>query len=213
MPIPVIIWAIGVGVTALLGIGTVAFWDEIINFFKGKRIAILGAKSTGKTTLHNFLTNGELKGGTGIEDTKSNVLKLNDLKFYIKSFKDITGSEDFVNVWADFIKDSDFTFYMIDSSKIFNNDYSYIKLVEKQLSLIGDCYEKLKRNDKVSIICVFSDKVQKFIDNKEQFEQQMKTLLARASLHVNSFIFVGSLVNDDYKQKLVYDLLNTIKSK
>lgn len=212
MPIPLIVWAIGAGVAALLGIGTVAFWDEIITFFKGKKIAILGAKSTGKTTLHNFLTNGELKGGTGIEDTKSNVLKLNDLKFYIKSYKDITGSEDFVNVWFDMIKNSDFTFYMIDSSKVFNNDYNYVKLVEKQLSLIGDCYEKLKRTDKVSILCVFSDKVQNFINNKEQFEQQMKSLLSRASLHVNSYIFVGSLVNNDYKQKIVYDLLTTIKT-
>lgn len=211
MPIP-LIWVIIAGASAVITALTVTFWDEIVTFFKGKRLAILGAKSTGKTTLYNFLTNGELKGGTGIEKTKSNAFKLKDLMFYIQAGRDLTGSEDFVNVWEDLIKESDYTFYMVDCSRVFHNETSYIQLIEKQLSLIGKLYEKEKRTDKVNIVCVFSDKVKEFINNKTEFEENIKLYLNRAFNHVDCYVFVGSLLNDDYKQELVYNMLKTIKS-
>jgi len=213
MPIPFIIWGVVAGVSAIASaIFTVSFWDEILIIFKGKRIAILGDKATGKTTLHNFLTNGELKGGSGIEKTKSNALKLKDLEFYFSSSTDIAGSADFVNVWKDIIQKSDFTFYMVNSEKVFYNDTSYIKLIEMQLSMIGRYYKEASRTDKVCILCVFSDKVNNFIDNKTEFELQIKSLIERASMQVKCYIFVGSLYNQEYKEDLVYNLLTTIKN-
>ena len=71
--------------------------------------------------MYNFLTNGELKGGTGIEKTKSNTFKLKDFKFYIQTGRDLKGSEDFINIWEDLIKGSDYTFYMVDSSRVLLN--------------------------------------------------------------------------------------------
>lgn len=212
MPIP-LIWIIPLITVLTTAILTVTFWEKIVIFFKGKRLAILGAKSTGKTTLYNFLTNGQLKGGTGIEETKANNFKLEDLNFHIKAGLDITGSEDFVNVWEDIIKNSDYTFYMVDSSRVFNSEIPYIQLIEKQLSLIGELYKTAKREDKVNIVCVFSDKVDGFINNKEEFEKSVKSSLRQAFNHVDCYIFVGSLKTRNYRRELVMTMLQTIQAK
>ena len=191
---------------------TAIFWDELNVLFKGKRLAILGAKATGKTTLHNFLTNGKLKGGTGIEQTKSHSFKLKDLKFHIRKGKDITGSEDFVSDWTKIITDCNYTFYMIDSERVYKNDFEYIKLIENHLSIIGCHYEKLSKKDKVNIVCAFSDKIADFTENKNKFEKTIKDRLGNALNYVDCQIFVGSLKSDEYKQDMVYTILNTIKS-
>lgn len=211
MPIPFLRLFV-VKASALITGLTLAFWNKIMTFFSGKKLAILGAKATGKTTFYNFLTNGELTGGTGIEKTKSNTFKMKGINFRIKSGKDITGSEDFVNVWTDIIKESDYTFYMIDSERVFKNDLAYLNLIEKQLSLIGEFYENSNRKDVVNIVCVFSDKIADFTNNKTEFEITIKNRLNRILNYVGCIVFVGSLKDESNKQVLIYTILKTMIS-
>ena len=201
------------GAGILVSGSAVAFFkDELYVLFKGKRFAILGAKATGKTTLHNFLTNGELTGGTGIEKTKSHSFKLKDLKFHIRKGKDITGSEDFVIEWKKIISSCNYTFYMIDSERVYKNDFEYMELIENHLSIIGNYYEESSRKDKVNIVCAFGDKTADFTDNKNKFEKAIKDRLGNALNYVDCQVFVGSLKTVEHKQNLVYTILETIKS-
>ncbi len=218
MPIPLIIWAIVAGTAVLIGTTTYLNWDAIMNYFYGKRLAILGAKGTGKSTLVDFLTYGEFEdkksgGKTSFRKTKSNVFKLNDLRFHIKEGIDITGSEDFVKDWKKNIIDSDYTFYMIDSSRVYNQDKEYITLIERHLSLIGTHYTNTNRKDKVCIICVFCDKIPDYENDSQNIVTILNAILHKAFLHVDCHRFFGSLVTEKDKEELVYNVLNTYENQ
>jgi hypothetical protein len=61
MPLPVIILYVGGTLLAGLGVGAAAYkWRQIVAFFAGKPIAVLGMRETGKSTLREFLTTGEV---------------------------------------------------------------------------------------------------------------------------------------------------------
>jgi hypothetical protein len=177
----------------------------------GNRLSVLGAKKTGKTSLLNFLTNGELKGGTGIEKTKKNKFKMKDLNLRIRAGLDITGSEDFVNNWENEIKKSDYTFYLINFLKIEEEGLKYLELIEFHFGLIRKAFSDPKR--KLYILILYCDKSPEYLNNKNKFEKNIKENLNPVLRQISNFTFIGSLVNEVEKSTLVYNILNTIKSK
>jgi GTPase SAR1 family protein len=209
MPLPpiIIIIVIASAVTA----GTVAFnWKNIKMLLKGKTITVLGAKSTGKTTLLNFITSGKLDlKSTGIQKTKRNKLKLGDLEIYVKEGKDITGSEDFVKVWKKLIEKADYTFYMIHSKKVLEKDTEYISLIEKHLSLINT---KLKKGKKLIVICSFSDLIKDFHKREKILSKRLQNILKEALIQVPSHVFIGSLHDEKSKSTLMVHVLKTLEN-
>lgn len=205
MPLPLIIPIV------LIAGGLAAVVGAFIFSYKGKKIAILGAKSTGKTTLYNFLTEDDRKGGTGIENTKSNNFKLNDAKLKLKKFKDIAGSEDFVFLWKKLIEKSDYTFYMINGYKVLNNDFEYLKTVRTHLSTIDRHCSSFDKQNENFLIIVFLDMVNGFFSNRNHFEEEIRKKLVN-HYPTNYCVFFGSLATDDYKKELTTNLLKTMNA-
>ena len=212
MPIPIIIW---IAALVIGGATVAAYWDDITIYFKGKSFAILGAKATGKTTLHNFLSQGTLTGGTGMEKTEKNILRLKDLNLVIKSSIDITGSEDFVPQWKTVISQANFVFYLINSSKVYNQDQDYIKLVKFHLAKIAEILKEIgRRNEVVYIICSFTDLITNESDSN-RLRSHLEEIIKNALLELNEppVVFVGNLNTEQEKEKLVTELFKTIKTK
>ncbi len=230
MPIP-LLWIAGVAVATLItGLTAKTYYSRL----SGKRLAILGARGTGKTTLYNFLTGGELTGATAVQTTKANLYKLNDLSLNIKQGVDIGGSQDFRDRWVSIMKDSDYIFYMIDISKTFSeivgeeSAANYISIVREHLNLINQFYEdNPARTDKLNIMAVSYDKVVRaFNKDKSKFSVDFEIertkfrdsliedrwLIMLNPIRANKRDFLmGSLENDKAKQEMVHELLNMFK--
>ncbi|OQY47269.1 MAG: hypothetical protein B6242_05355 [Anaerolineaceae bacterium 4572_78] len=59
--IPVIVyWIVGGIITAAGGYGIYSKWEDLVHWWKGKRIAVIGARETGKTHLIKFLLIGSI---------------------------------------------------------------------------------------------------------------------------------------------------------
>ena len=84
MPIPVIIiWGIAVLATTIAATIVAINWEKIVIKFLGKNLVILGAKGTGKTTIHNFLREGvitEKHSATRRKKVPAKTYKLEDSK-------------------------------------------------------------------------------------------------------------------------------------
>lgn len=69
---------------------------EMFKKDKGKRFTILGERASGKTTLHHFLTKGEIYFGeykqTTREKTPKNTLRLEELELIVEESVDIGGA-------------------------------------------------------------------------------------------------------------------------
>ena len=150
--IPILGWALlgGVGGTGVaLAIGL--FFDSM----KGKSVAVLGERSSGKTTLAEFLSSGEIheKYEQTLQESTltGRTMKLGDLELEIQDINDVPGDKDFYNYWKTACLRSDFIFYLARADKVLSssktrdrifNDIRHIKdwLVEhpeKRMVFIG----------------------------------------------------------------------------
>ena len=91
--------------------GGAAIYRVQINNIKGKRFTILGTRASGKTSLHKFLSEGELPKeyiASGEEKIKDNYFKLKHLNLRIKSSIDIGGNVVYEQRWKSLIEDGDY---------------------------------------------------------------------------------------------------------
>ncbi|GEM_PF-2118070 len=144
MPVPLII-----GGVIFLG-GGFLLRDQIVKKVKGKKIAILGQRATGKTTLLKFLINGEITITYKQTLMKKKITK--QKKFFLsylelKSSKaasyinadsyDVGGSEDQHATWKEVATDADVLIYLFDINKWLSNSQlesqieSDIKVIER----------------------------------------------------------------------------------
>ena len=107
-----------------------------------KRFTILGERASGKTTLHHFLTTGQVYMGeykqTSREKTAKNLLKLKDLELIVNESVDIGGAEVMRGQWEKLINESDVICYLIRGDKVFEGDRKYIDLIKAHISQILD---------------------------------------------------------------------------
>ena len=105
-----------------------------------KRFTILGERASGKTTLHHFLTTGQVYMGeykqTSREKTAKNLLKLKDLELIVNESVDIGGAEVMRGQWEKLINESDVICYLIRGDKVFEGDRKYIDLIKEHISQI-----------------------------------------------------------------------------
>ncbi|MDO9552942.1 hypothetical protein [Rhodonellum sp.] len=218
MPIPFLIPIIIVGVSTVAGLFTVAaYWDDLIIFFKGKNIAILGSIETGKSTMHTYLREGEVivtHNSTKKVNVSKNRFKLGELEINIKEGIDISGQRDYMSDWKNVFKTSDICFYMFDTYKIYNNDLDYIEKIYFHLTHINNWKEELNINPKIIMIGGFSDKIPEFNQlnesNVQEFEEKIRVKIKPAFLQGSispSNIFIGSLATKVSIEKLLRDVL------
>lgn len=205
--------------TSVSTTGTVVFfWDDIVIFFKGKRVAIFGAIETGKTTLHKYLREGELVNEhiatRRVKDVIKNRFKLKELELDIKPGTDISGQQDFVKEWKEIFRESDICIYMFDASKVYAGDEDHIEKINFHLTHIDKWRTEFKSMPYVILIGGFADKILEYKNsnksNVQEFEQKIREKIKNACRQASvspSDIFIGSLETKESIEKLVYEVL------
>lgn len=188
---------------------------KLLNRLKEGSFCILGERGSGKTTLHHFLSYGEILTGkykqTTSKKTKKNTLKLEDFKFKIKENIDIGGSEIFKNEWKGIIKDSDYVCYIIRGDKIYSNDKIYIKEILEHVNLIFDFKTKEK---KLYLIVSHLDKIKEYNTEPDIIIKKIGNVLKTTVLKKGTKVFYGNLKNLSGTREIVTSLINDImKSK
>lgn len=220
--IPLLI-GIGVGVAALIGT-TVYFWDDIFDSkddkknWNGKRIAILGSREVGKSTLFYFLQNQEIDPNKKYEQTRS-VRKIDEIDvnidgalLRISTSYDVGGGVSSHLTWLEQIEKSDYIFYLLDASKVLNSDKAHISEIRKDM----DAIQKAIANDsnkKVFLIANKSDLHQQY--NSNGFEDKLisKPIISETRLNLGGTnrckLIIGSLSSTSEAKNLVKQFLNT----
>ena len=211
MPIPLLIWG-GIALGAALR-GGGAIYAVNINNIKGKRFTILGTKASGKTSLHKFLSEGELPSEhitTLEEKVKDNYFKLKHLGLRIKSSTDIGGDIRFEQRWKDLIGKGDYICYMIKMDKICSSDEAdYRSKVVRHIQLILKHMQDAKIESPLYIVYSFGDLVEGFKSDEEKFvESFMKNNLEL--FPDNTASFFGNLKDKKSAENLCINLLGKL---
>lgn len=142
MPVPALV-LIGLGVvSALVGGATLAaYWDDIIIAFKGKKLAILGARGVGKTHLSKFLSYGSIpeayKQTVAPEKAASHRFQLKDLDLKIKESLDLSGDKAAYAEWKELADQSDVIFYLVRADRLIDGDEDVEERARDDLRQIG----------------------------------------------------------------------------
>lgn len=210
----------------LLRIGGAFFtnWTKIKILFRGKKIAVLGPRSSGKTTLLQFLVTGELPREyiqTGKpEKLSGRMYKLEDLELIIKDTLDVPGDKLSHTEWERLCQEADIVCYLVDASKLHKADQDYQKnaqedvrhirawhqarksappkfcLVATHCDLIPD-YSSLPRDRKADFSDEFwkKDSLQRII-NLGGGSGYVKCVLGSLKDRTNTEILVGNIFNE-----------------
>jgi hypothetical protein len=121
MALPLIPVVIAI-VAALIGGAAVLSWDEILIAWKGKKLAVLGARGVGKTQLISFLSTGSLpesyKQTIGTTKASGRRFQLKDLDLAFRETRDVSGSSDAYAEWKALCNESDIVFYLLRSDHL-----------------------------------------------------------------------------------------------
>lgn len=200
-------------------------WKNIVTFLIGKKLAVLGDKGTGKTTLLNYLIKKVLSEGYHqtryAENTDENTFFLDDKRITLKKSKDLGGDTSFYDEWEKLFKESDLIFYLVRSDLLINNENETKQRVEDDLNLIQrwrTTYDP-KNRKKLLIICTFCDLL-----NKDELKNNLPRKIGNDELKrnfpnlektgVGIKVVLGSLFtkgNNDNTKKLVELVFQEIK--
>jgi hypothetical protein len=119
-----IIWGVGLGAVALLGLGGYALFSEGENPQKNK-LGILGMQGAGKTRFLSFLRNIPfVDKGTEIELYDPFIYKHDEKVIHIDAGEDIGGGDLYRDEYDRILEKSDVIFYFFDISKYLKNQIS-----------------------------------------------------------------------------------------
>lgn len=220
LPIALILW----GIFAAGGaVATLLFLEDLINFFKGKNLAILGEIETGKTTLHSFLREGKLttvhEATTRKVVVPKNNFELEDQELILKKGIDVSGQKDYMKDWKDIFIKSDYCFYMFNAHKVYNDNQNHIKNINYHLTHINNWKIDNGVKSQIILIGTFADEISEFKNlnksNVQEFEQKIREKIKKAYLKVNltpSNIFIGSLKDKKSIESLLKDILIRLKN-
>lgn len=145
------------------------FWDNILISFKGKQIAILGARGVGKTHLMTFLASGsiptEYKQTVAPGKFPKRRFELKNLDLCLKESLDISGDKAAYPEWKNNHDQADIVLYLLRADKLLAGNANVESRVRNDLRHIGAWLEEKKdRRPKFFIIGTHCDLDPKFID-------------------------------------------------
>jgi hypothetical protein len=185
-----------------------------------KRFTILGERASGKTTLHHFLTTGQVYMGeykqTSREKTAKNLLKLKDLELIVNESVDIGGAEVMRGQWEKLINESDVICYLIRGDKVFEGDRKYIDLIKAHISQILDT-KKPEHNSnaekavqKLYLFITFLDMIPQYSEDADMVKKQIDETLKTSAFKKGTKAIYGSLKIQEETERLVYELITDI---
>lgn len=126
-----------------------ALWERILGLLTGKKIAVLGPRASGKTTLITFLLSGDLPeeyfATPKPEKIAGKKIRLGNLALRVQAVTDVPGDTQSHSEWERQYDVADIAFYMVDASKIHAGDDAYIKLITGEMRHIGEWLESRKQ--------------------------------------------------------------------
>ena len=220
--LPLIFWFLAPLLGGLVGGGLVAAVVAIGESLSriAKRFTILGEKASGKTTLHHFLTTGQVYMGeykqTFREKTAKNLLKLKDLELIVNESVDIGGAEVMRGQWEKLINESDVICYLIRGDKVFEGDRKYIDLIKAHISQILDT-KKPEHNSnaekavqKLYLLITFLDMIPQYSEDADMVKKQIDETLKTSVFKKGTKAIYGSLKTQEETEQLVCELITDI---
>ncbi len=193
MPLPLIIWGAIAAASAIAAAAAAAAYLGDYEDLKDGAMAILGANTTGKTTLATFLQNGTILKeyqATNVpdslevqrEDIKD--LKLESLKLKIRKVNDVPGSKYRYKSWQDAADDADIILYLLRVDQIMKDNKKYKLRIKKDVGQI----EKWIKNKTFVIIGTHIDHFDSDFDNlKSPAKLSNKIANLEDKIHENYF--------------------------
>lgn len=176
-----------------------------------KRFTILGERASGKTTLHHFLTTGEVYMGEYIQTTREktakNTIKLEDWQLTINESVDIGGAEVMRDQWEKLINESDVICYLIRGDKVFEGDRKYIDLIKVHISQI---LNTKKPEQKLYLLITFLDIIPQYSEDADMVKKQIDETLKTSVFKKGTKAIYGSLKTQEETERLVYELITDI---
>lgn len=213
--LPSLIWGGLAG--GLAGVVSAAIIESLKD---NRRFTILGERASGKTTLHHFLTTGEVYMGeykqTSREKTAKNTLKLKDYELIVNESVDIGGAEFMRDQWEKLINESNVICYLIRGDKVFEGDTKYIDLIKEHISQIFDT-KKPEHNSnaekavkKLYLLITFLDMIPQYSEDADMVKKQIDETLKTSAFKKGTKAIYGSLKTQEETERLVYELINDI---
>lgn len=221
MPIPFILGGIAL-VAAGYGVKNL---HSLKKAWSGKKIAVVGGRASGKTTLIHFLNHGEVPTeyqATNAEKTRQTPSIAKELGLTLKDGVDIGGGEKFRKQWRELIHQADIVLYLFDFYKLKLNPDHMEDLILDEIKVITDASPQVKNKQpkKIFLIATHIDIDPEFdAKQKESYEEKalMNTLFLR-QMQVKlggtddcSLLF-GSLKDSQSTENLVKDFLDQYES-
>ena len=213
-------WFLALG---LLGLGgaTVTLAALLSEKVKGKKFAVLGERSAGKTVLINFLTKGtfskEYAQTLHPKKTDSNHFELKDLELEVEESIDVPGSDDSYGQWEDITKKADIVLYLLRADKLKAGDKRTEERVKKDMGQIGN-WLKSPKEYPLFIIGTYCDRTNPDFtklpkDRKGDYVDEMRSMpifreivrLGGGAAKVK--VAFGSLKSEASIEDLVYEVI------
>jgi GTPase SAR1 family protein len=145
MPWPLLIW-IGIGGVAVIFTSTIAVkWHDVVVALKGKKLAVLGARTVGKTSLVTFLSSGSIpekyRQTLAPEKASARRVQLKDLDLKVADTLDVPGSKDAYAEWKKLHDQSDVVLYLLRADRLIAGDAAVETRVRDDLRHIGGWLE------------------------------------------------------------------------
>lgn len=226
MPLPIAVWIAVAVVAALAGTTIVVKWDDIIVKFKGKRLAVLGARGVGKTHLVKFLSTGsipaEYKQTVAPEKVSSRRFQLKELDLKVKESFDVSGDKAAYGEWKELHDQADVVFYLLRADRLIAGDPDVEARVRDDLKHLGGWLETRPTRPLFFIIgthCDFdaefcstsADKIGDYVDNFRRLPI-VTELVTRAGGGQQAKVVLGSMKTTQDTEALVYQVFMQVTS-
>jgi hypothetical protein len=219
MPVPLILFAgvaftaaeaaviggvIGACLIGMFGYGGYKLWK----FMRHKKIAVLGARGVGKTTLHHFMQTGELKASHNVTEQGGKPYKAFQLKKIIDSMNldikkgiDVNGGD--YNAWRNITKDAEITLYLFDVYKYLNEPTIYQGKIEQDLLKVADFVKNNASKKYIRLVGTHIDCVEGFDENILRSDLFIKSLQNRLGGTDYCELVFGSMHSPEKMEALV----------
>lgn len=156
MPLPLLPIFIALAVGAGAGGAVACNWDNITYALKGKKIAVLGARAVGKTTLLKYMEKGILieryKQTLDKQEVERTRVKLGDLDILLKKTNDVSGAKDAYGAWKKLFDESNLIFYIVRTDRLLKHDSTTEKRAEDDLRQIQSWIKECKSTKQFFIV-------------------------------------------------------------
>ena len=217
--IPIILAVLAVAIA-----GTVALnWEEIIKALKGKKLAVLGERKAGKTTLIKFLKEGSIpekyEATNHPEKISGGRFQLKELRLVFKDMIDVPGRREFD--WEKTTKDADIVLYLLRVDRLMRGHIPTENRVRKDIEQIKRWLDDHPKNFPLFVIGTHCDLTKPDLtklqpDQTGDYEDKVREIPVIQKIELlgggkkKVTLLLGSLKSKDTTEILVYRLLQRI---